>query len=87
MTTVNLFRDRLTIHPVELGAPPVGVFVLDLVRTKPQTIDAALHKGAVEYEQPSTTTNAPGLDAEGLPNDDMAIAQDAVGARADGTQG
>ena len=60
--------------------------------SKPATItpvsrDADIHKGAMEDERPSATTNAPGLDADGLPNDETAIAEDAVGARADGTQG
>jgi hypothetical protein len=49
--------------------------------------DADVHKGAMEDERPPATTNAPGLDGNGLPNDETAIAEDAVGARADGTQG
>jgi hypothetical protein len=49
--------------------------------------DQDVHKGAMEDERPGLTTNAPGLDDEGLPNDETAIAQDAVGARADGSQG
>jgi hypothetical protein len=49
--------------------------------------DQDIHKGAVEDGCPSTTTNAPALDDDGLPNDETAIAQDAVGARADQTQG
>jgi hypothetical protein len=49
--------------------------------------DQDVHKGAMEDERPSTTTNAPGLDDEGLPNDETAIAQDALGAREDGSQG
>ncbi len=44
-------------------------------------------KGAMEDERPCGTTNAPGLDDDGLPNDKIAIAQDALGARADGAQG
>lgn len=44
-------------------------------------------KGAVEHGRPWVTTNAPGLDDDGMPNDDIAIAQDAVGAREDGSQG
>ena len=51
------------------------------------TRDADVHKGAMEDERPCATTNAPGLDDDGLPNDDTAIAEDAVGARADGSQG
>jgi hypothetical protein len=44
-------------------------------------------KGAMEDGRPCTTTNAPGLDDDGLPNDETAIAEDALGARADGSQG
>jgi hypothetical protein len=44
-------------------------------------------KGAIEDERPSDGTNAPGLDSEGMPNDDTAITEDALGARSDGTQG
>ena len=49
--------------------------------------DHDIHKGAVEDERPSGTTNAPGLDGNGLPNDETAIAADALGAREDKTQG
>jgi hypothetical protein len=49
--------------------------------------DADVHKGAMEDGRPCATTNAPGLDDDGLPNDDTAIAEDAVGARVDGSQG
>jgi hypothetical protein len=49
--------------------------------------DQDVHKGVMENGRPSATTNAPGLDDEGLPNDETAIAQDALGARADGSQG
>jgi hypothetical protein len=49
--------------------------------------DQDAHKGAVEDERPSQAANAPALDANGLPNDKKKIAEDAVAARADGTQG
>ena len=49
--------------------------------------DQDIHKGVLEDSRPSATTNAPGLDDEGLPNDETAIAQDALGAREDGSQG
>jgi hypothetical protein len=49
--------------------------------------DQDIHKGAIEDERPTKTTNAPALDANGLPNDKKKIAEDAVAARADGTQG
>jgi hypothetical protein len=49
--------------------------------------DHDMHKGATEDGRPSATTNAPGLDDEGLPNDETAIAADALGAREDQSQG
>jgi len=49
--------------------------------------DQDIGKGATEDGHPSGATNAPGLDDEGLPNDDRAIAEDALGAREDGSQG
>ena len=49
--------------------------------------DADMHKGATEDDHPSAMSNAPGLDDAGLPNDEIAIAQDAIGARQDGSQG
>jgi hypothetical protein len=49
--------------------------------------DQDIHKGAMEDGHPSETTNAPGLDDNGLPNDEKAIAEDAIGAREDGSQG
>jgi len=49
--------------------------------------DQDIHKGATEDECPGDSTNAPGLDENGLPNDETAIAQDALGATEDGSQG
>jgi hypothetical protein len=51
---------------------------------KDQKPDPALHQGAVEgngegYGNP----NAPALDADGLPNDAIAIAEDRIGANVD----
>jgi hypothetical protein len=45
-------------------------------------------KGAVE-DGPNThgNANAPGLDEFGLPNDEVAIAEDVMGANEDETQG
>ena len=52
------------------------------------TADHDGRKGAMEEERPEANgAGAPGLDGNGMPNDDTAIAQDAVGARQDGTQG
>jgi hypothetical protein len=50
-------------------------------RTAPSSRDPDIHKGAMEDERPCATTNAPGLDDDGLPNDETAIAEDALGAR------
>ena len=49
--------------------------------------DQDIHKGAVEDDHPSTKTNAPGLDKNGLPNDPKKIAEAAIAARSDCTQG
>jgi hypothetical protein len=49
--------------------------------------DHDIHKGAIEDSCPIATTNAPGLDDDGLPNDETAIAETALGARQDGSQG
>jgi hypothetical protein len=49
--------------------------------------DHDIGKGAVEDGRPCLTANAPALDEEGLPNDETTIAQDALGAREDGSQG
>jgi hypothetical protein len=56
-------------------------------RTSGASRDHDIHKGAIEDDRPSATTNAPGLDDDGLPNDDVAIAESALAARADGSQG
>jgi hypothetical protein len=49
--------------------------------------DHDIAKGATEDERPSASTNAPGLDGDGMPNDSAGIAEAALGARQDGTQG
>jgi hypothetical protein len=49
--------------------------------------DQDIHKGVLEDGGPSGATNAPGLDGNGLPNDETAIAEDALGAREDRSQG
>ena len=50
--------------------------------------DQDIHKGAMEEERPiPDQTNAPALDSNGLPDDETAIAQDALGAEADQSQG
>lgn len=51
-------------------------------------IDQDMRKGAVE-DGPNTlgNANAPALDDCGLPNDEVAIAEDVLGANEDETQG
>ena len=56
-------------------------------RAAARSRDHDISKGAIEDGYPSTTTNAPGLDADGLPDDETAIAAYALGARVDGSQG
>ena len=52
------------------------------------TVDNDASKGAVEEDRPGADrAGAPGLDENGLPNDVTAIAQDAIGAREDKSQG
>ena len=58
--------------------------------TKQQN-DPAAHKGAVEGDTPTDTQvgnpNGDGVNAEGLPNDPVATAEDAIGANEDETHG
>jgi hypothetical protein len=50
--------------------------------------DNDIHKGAKEEGRPGPRRSShPGLDKNGLPNDPIAIAQDALGARADKSHG
>jgi hypothetical protein len=53
--------------------------------------DPDLEKGAVEgppsNPQDQGNANAPALDENGLPNDEVAICQDVIGANEDGTVG
>jgi hypothetical protein len=51
-------------------------------------IDSDLHKGAIEGPPNGHWNhNAPALDEDGLPNDEVAIAEDVLGANEDETQG
>ncbi len=56
-----------------------------------QQRDNDLHKGAIEGDRPSDeqigNPNGDGVDENGLPDDPIAIAEDAEGANEDGTQG
>jgi hypothetical protein len=50
--------------------------------------DQDMQKGAMEEDRPGPEqSSAPALDADGLPNDDTAIAQDALGAAVDQSEG
>ena len=51
-------------------------------------VDSDLHKGAIEPPPDANDDpHAPGLDDDGMPNDEVAIAQDVLGANEDETQG
>lgn len=51
-------------------------------------IDSDLKKGAVEGPPDGQgNANAPALDEQGWPNDEVAIAEDVIGANEDQTQG
>jgi hypothetical protein len=56
-----------------------------------QEFDPAAHKGALEGDRPEDeqqgNPHGQGVDAEGLPDDPVATAEDAEGAEADQTQG
>jgi hypothetical protein len=56
-----------------------------------QTDDPDAEKGAVEGDRPDQPQNAnphgPGVNDQGLPNDPVAIAEDALGANEDESQG
>jgi len=84
--TITPLHDCFIVRPFEEGKQCVGVLVPDAANEK-RPDDQDVRKGATEDERPSATTNAPGLDDDGLPNDETAIAQDALGAREDGSQG
>jgi hypothetical protein len=53
--------------------------------------DPDLEKGAVEGpptdQEAQGNPNAPGLDENGMPNDEVAIAQDVIGANEDESEG
>ncbi len=52
-----------------------------------RSVDQDMHKGAKEEDRPGPESSHPGLDDKGLPDDPTAIAQDALGANEDKTQG
>jgi hypothetical protein len=53
-----------------------------------EEVDQDLKKGAIEGPPDGQgNPNAPGLDDQGWPNDEVAIAEDVLGANEDQTQG
>ena len=58
---------------------------------KTSETDPAAHKGAVEGDRPEDqqygNRNAPALDENGMPDDPIKIAEDALGAEEDETEG
>ena len=67
----------MTLHP-DLHSPQVDLHF----------DDSDLRKGAIEGPDGQGNLNAEGaLDDEGLPRDEVAIAQDVLGANEDQTQG
>jgi hypothetical protein len=56
-----------------------------------QSDDQDVHKGAIEGDRPGDeqigNPNGPGVNDEGLPDDPVATAEDAVGANEDESQG
>jgi len=56
-----------------------------------QRDDQDVHKGAVEGDRPTDeqigNANGPGVNEEGMPDDPVATAEDAVGANEDESQG
>ena len=57
----------------------------------PPHADPDIHKGAIEGDKPTDeqqgNPNGDGLDDDGLPNDPVAMAEDAIGANEDESQG
>jgi hypothetical protein len=60
-------------------------------KTSQQLVDPAAHKGAIEGDRPTDeqigNPHGVGIDADGLPNDPVATAEDEVGANEDQSQG
>jgi hypothetical protein len=86
LTRVCAFENRS-------GASAVVNFGQELAMNKPaqpiqSSDDNDIHKGATEEDRPGPERSShPGLDKNGLPNDPIAIAQDALGATEDKAQG
>ena len=66
----------------------MGASTLGGMETTEPLRDQDSHKGAVEEDRPGPErADTPGLDKNGLPDDATAIAQDALGAHDDESQG
>ena len=56
-----------------------------------QQKDPDVHKGAIEGDRPTDeqmgNPNGDGIDANGMPDDPVAIAEDAIGANEDESEG
>jgi hypothetical protein len=65
--------------------------VMSVQPSLPKPIDPDSDKGAVEGDRPTDkqhyNRNAPALNEDGLPSDHVAIAEDAIGANVDGSEG
>jgi hypothetical protein len=71
---------------------PPGERQMDTNKTPEPERDAEDHLGAVEGDRPDDhpnegNRNAPALDDQGMPNDAVAICEDAIGANVDGAEG
>jgi hypothetical protein len=59
--------------------------------TSRQDNDQDIHKGAIEGDRPTDeqmgNPHGDGIDDEGLPDDEVATAQDAIGANEDESEG
>ena len=70
------------------GNPSGTGFPISNKRSDVDSTDQDVRKGAVENDRPDPKGSGhPGLDDKGVPNDPVAIGQDAEGARADESQG
>ncbi len=73
------------------GATSGGSEEATVLMTVKQRDDQDVHKGAIEGDRPGDeqigNPHGEAIDAEGWPNDEIAVAEDAVGALEDETQG
>ena len=64
---------------------------MTLMAAVKQHDDPDIHKGAIEGDRPTDeqigNPNGDGVDENGMPDDEVAIAEDAIGANEDDSQG